>query len=177
MTCYNTSDHSQNQRTLNLKGLLKLEMSDIPAHFRFSPWLNAFTLPLPGVLLTLSLAYRMKSKLSRQAQQPFRTFLTSVPLVDCMAQLPIHRAGHCHPSCHSSNSTDHLFCLFSPSPARNLLITLQVLFKGCPLWYAFSNLLKQGESCSPPYICNFVYYYECVRMFPASLCSTQGYES
>lgn len=150
MTYYNTSDQSQNQRTLNLKGLLTLEMSDIPAHLRISPWLNAFTLPLPGVHFTLSLAYRMKSKLFSPAQHPLHTFLTSVPLVDSMTQLPIHRPGYGDPRPHSFNSTDHPFFLLSPSPARNLLFTLRVLFKGClPLWYAFSNLLKQGKSYSP----------------------------
>lgn len=37
--------------------------SHIPSHLRVSPWLNAQALSLPGVLSTLSFAYRMKPNL------------------------------------------------------------------------------------------------------------------
>lgn len=104
--CYNTSDHSRNQRMSEPLGLLELEASDsmltYPALIRVSPWLNVLILLLLGILFFLSVAYRMELKFFCLAQHPFYISLTSIPSVDSMTQPPIHTAGHCYPRHHST---------------------------------------------------------------------------
>lgn len=169
-------------------GLLELEVSDsmltYPALIRVSPWLNVLTLLLLGILFFLSVAYRMELKFFCLAQHPFYISLTSIPSVDSMTQPPIHSWSLLSKAPFYSNALDHLLCLPSPYPSRNLLAFeaySKVVSPGMPFptssskvsLFFLSYMYNFGYTFQ-----NIVHYYDCVcPMLPASLCSPQRYES